>query len=220
GEHRPEVLDGERIVTEERGIQVGHHAHEPLAGRPVGLERRRRRLLVTGAERARTGVGLDGQHPRVERARPEGSVAGDRHPTAGQRVQTQLTHRRITAPTVPPSRRYTVTWRSVASSKGSWRHPPSRRSRVKPARAASTSSASGPRARIAHGRRRTPPAGDSDTSDPVTASLVGSRRNTDSTTSSASTWRTSTPLDAVSSPGTNASTASAPPGARRSWTRV
>jgi hypothetical protein len=97
GEHGAEVLDGERVLAGEGGIGVGHDPDQPLAARAVRLERRRRRLLVPRAEGAGAGVGLDGEHPRIERRGSERAVTRDRHPPTRKRVQPELTHDGITA---------------------------------------------------------------------------------------------------------------------------
>ena len=58
----PRLCTVQRLVAVERGVAVGHHPHDPVALPAVGLERRRGRLLVAGAERAgQRRVGLDGQ---------------------------------------------------------------------------------------------------------------------------------------------------------------
>ena len=68
-EHRAEVVDGEVALALERRVEVRHDAHQPFAVAPVGLERRRRLLLVPGAERA-AQVGCGRLDPRGEVARP------------------------------------------------------------------------------------------------------------------------------------------------------
>ncbi len=94
-EHRPEVGHRHRVVARERGIQVGHDPHLPVAVGAVGLERGRRRFLVPGEERAGARrVGFDGELPRCEVDGAQRTVGGDRDPPPRQRVEAELAQRR------------------------------------------------------------------------------------------------------------------------------
>ena len=85
GEHRAQVLDPQRLVAVEGGVAVGHHPDHPLAVLAVGLEGRRGRLLVAGAERAGPlGVGLDGELAGHEVAGAVLAIDGDGDPAPGE----------------------------------------------------------------------------------------------------------------------------------------
>ena len=94
GEDRAPVGHHERLVTLEGRVEVGHDPDEPAPGRAVGLEGRRRVLLVAGAERAgaieRLGHPGGAGHERVG---PLGAARAHDHPTTGQRIEAQLVHR-------------------------------------------------------------------------------------------------------------------------------
>ena len=94
GEDGAPVGDHEGLVALEGGVEVGHHPHEPPPRRPVGLERRRRVLLVAGAERARPAECVS----RLGRASDEGvgplgAARAHDDPAARQRIEAQLVHR-------------------------------------------------------------------------------------------------------------------------------
>ena len=92
-EHRTEVLDPQRFAALERREQVRHHPHEPGAARAVGLERRRRGLLVAGAERALPRrVGLHRQLARDQLPGSRGSLGRHGDPAPRERVEPELTH--------------------------------------------------------------------------------------------------------------------------------
>ena len=93
GEHRAAVVDHEGLQALERGVAVGHHPDQPLALCPVGLERRRRRVLVSRAERAVVAL-VDAERLAGEEDRaPCRAVRGDGDPAAGEGVESELVHR-------------------------------------------------------------------------------------------------------------------------------
>ena len=88
GEDRAPVGHDERLVALEGRVEVGHDPDQPATGRPVGLEGRRRVLLVAGAERAGAieGLGHPGR-PGHEGVGPLGAARAHDHPATGQRIE-------------------------------------------------------------------------------------------------------------------------------------
>ena len=93
GEHRAPVGHDEGLVPLEGGVEVRHHPDQPVAGRPVGLERRRRVLLVAGAERAGAPERIELGRARDERVRAPGAPGAHDDPPPGERIEPQLVHR-------------------------------------------------------------------------------------------------------------------------------
>ena len=147
-EHRAEVLHAERLVALEGREQVRHDAHQPVAARAVGLERRRGRLLVARAERAlAVGIGLDRELARDELARAGRALDGDGDPAARQRVEAELAHEEQSRG-VARLGRYRdgrrTRGRSTSGPKGAPAQSACRQASSSPAAAAMASSSSGP----------------------------------------------------------------------------
>jgi hypothetical protein len=160
-----EVVHGEAGIALERREQVRHDANRPLTALVDGLERRQGLLLVPGAERARAGgVGLDVALARGEVGGPFRALRHDRHPPAGELVETHLTHSAsMLEPSAPVRaeprrvhrhglahrfvhrfpRRYTLTCRSASSSNAGSANDVHRCSSQNPARSAMASNSAG-----------------------------------------------------------------------------
>ena len=221
GEHRAEVLHAQRLVALEGREQVRHDPDEPGAARAVGLERRRGRLLVAGAERALPRrVGLDGELP------------GDQSPGRAARSAATVTQRPVSgfrrswlmeslSPGIARFGRYRGRRRHVdgrrrrrtarrpsprAATRGRARRPP-------PWRRAAAGSAY----RRCHGRSRMPRLGEVDVLPGDGLRRRGRAWLTVSTTSSAvmrrGVDRAAVPPSLASSAGTKASITNRPSGA-------
>ncbi len=99
GEHGAEVLHPQRLVPLEGREQVRHHPHQPVPAGSVGLQRRRRGLLVARAEGALAlRVRLHRPLPGDQLARTGGPLDGHRDPAPRQRVEAELAHVLATLP--------------------------------------------------------------------------------------------------------------------------
>src|SRR6476646_8426583 len=92
-EDRAEVLDRPLALPLAGGVEVRHHPHAPVAAAAIGLEGRRRLLLVARTERA-AQVGPWRVEGWSEVARPGRPFGGDGDPATGEGVQAELAHGR------------------------------------------------------------------------------------------------------------------------------
>ena len=92
GEHGATVLDHEGVVALEGGVEVGHHPHEPVAARAVGLEGRGVDPSLPGQKgQGRVVSAWTGAGGAKEKGRCD-PVGADDDPAAGQGVEAKLVH--------------------------------------------------------------------------------------------------------------------------------